>query len=79
MTDFTEIKKGFENVLKQVDKNPGMNESTLRINFAQTNILKTLGYSKSEIFYEKRLTSGKRTDIHCTDEFGDVIFVIEFN
>lgn len=78
MTDLNEIKKGFEIVLKDTKKKPSMNESTLRINFAQTNILKTLGYKKNEIFYEERLVSGKRTDIHCTDEFGDVIFVIEF-
>ncbi len=78
MTDLHEIKKGFEIVLKDVKKKPSMNESTLRINFAQTNILKTFGYLKNEVFYEERLVSGKRTDIHCTDEFGDVIFVIEF-
>jgi len=78
MTDLFEIKKGFNVVLNDVKKKPSMNESTLRIKFAQTNILKTLGYQKNEIFFEERLTSGKRTDIHCTDEFGDVIFVIEF-
>jgi len=78
MTDLNEIKKGFENILKDVKKNPGMNEPTLRINFAQVKILKTFGYSKNEIFFEERVISGKRTDIHCTDEFGDVIFVIEF-
>lgn len=55
-----------------------MNEETLRIKFSKKEILENLGYEKNDIFFEERIATGKRTDIHCTDEFGDIVFVIEF-
>jgi type I restriction-modification system DNA methylase subunit len=74
----SDIKKSLEEIFTEVQSKPEMNEDTLRINFAKKKILENLGYTKNEIFYEERLSTAKRTDIHCTDEFGDVVFIIEF-
>ncbi|MEA1992908.1 MAG: type I restriction enzyme HsdR N-terminal domain-containing protein [Euryarchaeota archaeon] len=67
-----------KNLSDAVEEHPEMNEERLRTKFFREGILEKLGYSENEIFLEERTPEGKRTDIHCTDEFGDVIFVMEF-
>lgn len=40
--------------------------------------MEDLGYTENNIHVESTVKRGKRTDIHCTDNYGNVKFVIEF-
>lgn len=55
-----------------------MNEEGVRILFSKSGIIEELGYEDKDVYAEERIKGGKRTDIHCTDDYKNVIFVIEF-
>ena len=78
ISEMDSIIDSFGELFEKCERNPDMNEETLRTKFAKKEILETLGYSESEMFIEESTYQRKRTDIHCTDEYGDVVFVIEF-
>ena len=66
------------NIAKKGQKE--LTEEELKSYFLKTNILEILGYESlgKDIRMEKGGKGQKRTDIHCIDEYGNVIFVIEF-
>ncbi|MBU1158599.1 MAG: N-6 DNA methylase [Candidatus Thermoplasmatota archaeon] len=68
----------FEKTRARTDK---LTEEELRSIFKETVILGTLGYKDigRDIRLEKTLrTSGRRTDIQCSDDLGRITFVVEF-
>lgn len=66
------------NIAKKRQKE--LTEEELKSYFLKTNILEIIGYETigKDIRMEKAGKGQKRTDIHCIDEYGNVIFVIEF-
>jgi type I restriction-modification system DNA methylase subunit len=66
-----ELKRGSEGDLDQ-------SESKLKSRFHKAEILEQLGYEEQDIKVEKSDEKGKRTDIHCNDDYGNVKVVIEF-
>lgn len=75
-------KTGFSDKLtelfKKAQDSPGMNEETLRIKFAQSDVLSELRYTDENIYWEEGLENQKRTDITCKDDIGDFNVVFEF-
>ncbi|VVB85848.1 Uncharacterised protein [uncultured archaeon] len=79
MPDIQKIKLDFQSLYIKSKKNPEMTEEELRTLFIKTAILENLGYSVigKDIRLELSI-NGKRSDIVCLDDFGNVVFVIEF-
>lgn len=73
---FQKIFDKSQNVIK-AEKD--FSEEELRSYFIDLGILKLLGYEDigKDIRLEKNV-EGKRVDIYCIDEYGNIIFVIEF-
>ena len=61
------------------NKKEEITEEDLRVSFIELGILKLLGYEKiGEDIRLERTVSKKRADIQCLDDYGNVIFIIEF-
>lgn len=72
------LEEKFSDLYDNSRDNIDQSESKLKSRFHKSKILEDLGYEESDIKVEKSDKRGKRTDIHCTDEYGNVNFVIEF-
>ena len=72
------LEEKFSELYTDSKENIDQSESKLKSRFHKSKILEDLGYDESDIKVEKSDERGKRTDIHCTDEYGNVSFVIEF-
>lgn len=70
--------EGLNGIFEEVKSNQHTNEETLRIKFAQSNVLSELGYNSENIYWEEELGNQKRTDITCKDDIGDFVVVFEF-
>ncbi len=79
MPDIQKIKLDFQNLYGKSKKNPEMPEEELRTFFTKSEILENLGYNaigkdiRLELFIK-----GKKSDIACIDDYGNVVFVVEF-
>jgi len=79
MPDIQKIKLDFQNLYGKSKQNPEMPEEELRTLFNKSVILENLGYSAigKDIRLELSI-KGKRSDIVCLDDYGNVAFVVEF-
>jgi hypothetical protein len=79
MPDIQKIKLDFQNLYGKSRQNPEMPEEELRTLFNKSVILENLGYSAigKDIRLELSI-KGKRSDIVCLDDYGNVVFVVEF-
>ncbi|GFO97224.1 restriction/modification enzyme [groundwater metagenome] len=79
MPDIQKIKLDFQNLYGKSKQNPEMPEEELRTLFNKSAILENLGYKAigKDIRLELSI-KGKRSDIVCLDDYGNVVFVIEF-
>ncbi|MFB6088750.1 MAG: type I restriction enzyme HsdR N-terminal domain-containing protein, partial [Candidatus Aenigmatarchaeota archaeon] len=75
MSCHEDLKSSFEKIHEKAKGNP--NEEELKRYFYKAGILERLGYRDKDIRLEKGI-KGKRTDIHCLDDFKNVVLVIEF-
>jgi hypothetical protein len=73
-----DLEERFSDLYKGSKENLDQSESKLKSRFHKSEILEGLGYEEDDIKVEKSDARGKRTDIHCTDEYGNVSFVVEF-
>lgn len=79
MPDIQKIKLDFQSLYIKSKKNPEMPEEELRTLFTKSDILENLGYGtigkdiRLELFIK-----GKKSDIACIDDYGNVVFVLEF-
>jgi len=81
MPDIQKIKSDFKRIYVKSKENPDMPEEELRAHFNKMEILENLGYHSigKDIRIERAVPKKrKRSDIHCLDDYGNVIFVIEF-
>ncbi|MFB6144873.1 MAG: Eco57I restriction-modification methylase domain-containing protein, partial [Candidatus Nanohaloarchaea archaeon] len=76
--DKKDLQKRFSKLYRGSKENLDQSESKLKSRFHKSEILEDLGYNEQDIKVEKSDERGKRTDIHCTDEYGNVSFVVEF-
>jgi len=76
----TKIKSHFDKIFSASKKNrDSWSEEDLRQYFNKTGLLELLGYNEDDIRFEKRVKKkGGRTDLTCTDEYGNMVFIIEF-
>lgn len=79
MPDIQKIKLDFQNLYGKSKQNPEMPEEELRTLFNKSVILENLGYGAigKDIRLELSI-KGKRSDIVCLDDYGNVVFVVEF-
>ena len=79
MPETQKLESDFRKIYGKAKENPDISEEELRVYFNKTGILESLGYKSigKDIRIEKYIR-GKRSDIHCLDDYGNVIFVIEF-
>lgn len=63
-----------------IEKRDSFSEEELRSVFKESGIIQQLGYEGygKDIRVERTIKTGKRPDIQCIDDFGNVIFVLEF-
>ena len=77
-----EIKQYLDRIYDRAKtKREELTEEDLRAYFIKTGILEYLGYEKigEDIRLEKTISKkGKRPDIECLDEYGNVVFILEF-
>jgi type I restriction-modification system DNA methylase subunit len=79
MPDIQKIKLDFQSLFGKSKKNHEMPEEELRTLFTKSDILENLGYGtigkdiRLELFIK-----GKKSDIACIDDYGNVVFVLEF-
>ncbi len=59
-------------------ENKDISEKKLMRYFHKSGILEKLGYDEDDIHVEETVKDQKRTDIHVTDDYGNVRAVIEF-
>ena len=77
----SEIKSCIGKIQKFAQQKKDLSEEDLRAYFIKTDILRHLGYKGigEDISLEKTIhKKGKRPDIQCVDDYGNVIFVVEF-
>lgn len=75
------IKSCFNKTLKASKRNvDSWSEEDLRQYFNKTGILDTLNYNyEDDVRFERFIKKGgKRTDLTCSDDYGNIVFVIEF-
>ncbi len=79
MPDIQKIKLDLQNLYGKSKQNPEMPEEELRTLFNKSTILENLGYGAigKDIRLELSI-KGKRSDIVCLDDYGNVVFVVEF-
>lgn len=77
MLSVDKIKSSFKRIYQKARENPHLSEEAIKRYFYKEGILEELGYSDEDIYVEKGV-KGKRTDIHCLDDYRNVVFVIEF-
>lgn len=78
MSEIGKIKNKFLTIFNKSKEDITVSEEKVKRYFHTSGILELLDYSEGNIHVEKTVKKGKRTDIHCTDEYGNVTFVIEF-
>ncbi|MFP4052058.1 MAG: type I restriction enzyme HsdR N-terminal domain-containing protein, partial [Thermoplasmata archaeon] len=66
------------NIHDRCKKNKDISEEKLKRYFHRSGILEVLRYDEEDIHVEKTVKAQKRTDIHVTDDYGNVVAVIEF-
>jgi len=79
LVDLKEIRSDLEYLYKKARENPDMPEEELRAIFNKGKTLENLGYkSIGKDIRLEHVVKGKRSDITCLDDYGNVIFVAEF-
>jgi len=66
------------NIHEKCRENRDISENKLKRYFHKSGILEELGYEEEDIHVEETVKGQKRTDIHVTDDYGNVRAVIEF-
>jgi len=72
------ILEKLENIHGRCKENKDISENKLKRYFHKSGILEELGYDEEDIHVEETVKGQKRTDIHVTDDYGNVRAVIEF-
>ncbi len=65
-------------IQEKCKENKDISENKLKRYFHKSGILEELGYDEEDIHVEETVKEQKRTDIHVTDDYGNVRAVIEF-
>jgi len=72
------ILEKLEKIHDKCRENEDISEDKLKRYFHKSGILEELGYEEEDIHVEETVKGQKRTDIHVTDDYGNVRAVIEF-
>jgi len=72
------ILEKLENIHEKCKENKDISENKLKRYFHKSGILEKLGYDEDDVHVEETVKDQKRTDIHVTDDYGNVRAVIEF-
>ncbi|MFW6196246.1 MAG: Eco57I restriction-modification methylase domain-containing protein [Thermoplasmatota archaeon] len=72
------ILEKLNNIHEKCKKDRDISEDKLKSYFHKSGILEELGYEDEDIHIEETVKAQKRTDIHVTDDYGNVKAVIEF-
>lgn len=78
ISDAENISKKLTDIHEKCVANKDISEDKLKRYFHKSGILEDLGYQEEDIHVETTVKGQKRTDIHVTDDYGNVILVIEF-
>ena len=78
ITDIQKIGNKFSNIYEKTEKNKNVKEDKVKRYFHKSEILEHLGFEEEDIKVEETIKERKQTDIHCVDEYGNVVIVVEF-